>query len=132
MFFKAEGVCPQCKQKGDSVNTDTLKIHIKDLSKIENFTYHFCKTPDCHTIYFSVANSFLKDDVNKEIGVKSYSSQNANICYCFNYTKENIKKDSFKEKTKKLKIAGCNCSFRNPQGKCCTADFKKFVKEKFG
>ena len=131
MFFKVPGICPECRQKGNEVNYDTVKVHIKDLSKLGEHAYFFCKTPDCHTIYFSVENSFLNDDVNKEIGIKSYASENANICYCFNYTKSNITKDSLEEKKAKLKKAGCNCSFRNPQGKCCTADFKAFIKERF-
>ncbi|BDY12896.1 hypothetical protein [Hydrogenimonas cancrithermarum] len=129
--FKAPGICPRCKGKGSGVKKETMAVHVKDLSKLDDAEYFFCRTPECEVVYFSLENEFLHDEMIREIGVKSYSSEDACICYCFGYTKGNITPDSFEARNAKTKTAGCNCSLRNPQGKCCTQDFKVFTERKF-
>ena len=130
--FKAPGVCPQCKAKAETVPRDTVAMHVKDLSLLDDSEYYFCKTPDCPVVYFSLTQEFLHDALIREIGIKSYSSDDACICYCFSYTKGNITPTSFAERNEKTKTAGCNCRLRNPSGKCCTHDFKAFSEQKFG
>ncbi|WP_456450977.1 hypothetical protein [Hydrogenimonas sp.] len=130
--FKAPGVCPRCKAKAEPVGRETVAVHVKDLSRLKEGDYHFCKTPECEVVYFSLDHEFLHDELIREIGIKSYSSDEACICYCFSYAKGAITPDSFEERNEKVKTAGCNCALRNPSGKCCTQDFKALTEAKFG
>ncbi|WP_200763373.1 hypothetical protein [Nitrosophilus alvini] len=133
MFFIAEDMCPKCKTKGQKVEHETLMCHLKDISKIDKEkNYYFCWNENCENIYFTSAEGLTQEDVIREVGYKASSSENGIICFCFNYTKANIKADSFKEKKLKVKLHGCNCSLRNPSGGCCTSFFKNYVKERFG
>ena len=130
--FKAPGVCPECKATGQRVKRETAAMHVKDLSRLDDSELFFCKSPDCPVVYFSLTREFRHDEMIREIGIKSYSSDDACICYCFTYTKGAIGPDSFAERNEKTKTAGCNCSLRNPSGRCCTQDFKAFSEAKFG
>jgi len=132
MFFITEDICPKCKQKGQKVETEVLMVHLKDISKIKKEkNYYFCWSGECENIYFAIGESLTQKDVIREVGYKDSSSENGIICFCFNYTKANIDENSFEEKKLKVKLHGCNCSLRNPSGRCCTSWFKKYVKERF-
>ena len=62
------------------------------------------------------------------------------ICYCFGYTKDDIKKDLIKNGrsviveriTSEKKVDGCDCVNKNPKGKWCLADVRRVVDELTG
>ena len=59
------------------------------------------------------------------------------ICYCFEYTDEDIKQD-FSINGRSLimekimaenNMGACQCTTKNPKGKWCLADFRRVVNE---
>lgn len=136
---KQNTTCPLCKQKAHAVSDITIKTMIKKdkLKEFSNYDgFNFCKTPDCTTVYFKKEIIINQRHLIKDIGQKVWSKEHK-ICYCFNWTKTNIigklllNKNTnilnqLKEKKKKSK---CNCTEKNPSGKCCSNDIKKIIDE---
>jgi len=61
----------------------------------------------------------------------------ATVCYCFGWTKENIKAEldetgdttALEDIKAKMKNPGCSCEILNPSGGCCLGDVGKVIKE---
>ncbi len=130
MQFLAKGICPICKQKGNTVDKNVLLHHINDISKIKNDAYFTCKSSKCEIIYFSLSHSFTCKELNKEVGIKKFSSPEANMCYCFNIKKKDIDENSISKIKQKMKDITCQCEIRNPFGSCCMSGIKIYLKEK--
>lgn len=124
MLFTIIGICPSCHQKGKSVEQEILFYHIDDISKIVQDNYFFCGSEACKIVYFSSKVHFEYHELNKEVGIKSYSSQDAHLCYCFNIKKKDIDGQTIKSVQSKMASFGCKCTIRNPQGVCCQKDIK--------
>jgi len=62
------------------------------------------------------------------------------ICYCFEYTAEDIKQDYLKNSRstilKKIraekKFGNCQCSVKNPKGRWCLVDVRRVVDKMSG
>lgn len=130
MQFNALGICSTCKKKGKRLDSSVLGYHVSDISKIQNLDYFLCKDPECEVVYFSLQNFFTCRDLNKEVGFKNYSSPEANLCYCFNHKKKDINEHTLSSIEKKMKNIDCKCEIRNPQGSCCMASIKKFIRKR--
>ena len=130
MQFLPIGVCPTCKEKGKKVDRSVLLYHIDDISKIKDKEYFVCKNSKCETVYFNLSSLFTCKELNKEIGVKEFSSSEALVCYCFNHKKGDVDKFTLDEIETKMKEVGCKCEVRNPYAGCCMSGIKKFLKVK--
>lgn len=130
MKFFTEENCPKCREKGTKIDKKVLTYHLDDISKIRDDEYLICKNPECKIIYFALTHSFTCRELNKEVGFKNYSSQQANLCYCYNHKKSDIDENSIKKIQEKMKTIGCKCETRNPIGGCCMASIKKYLKQK--
>ena len=129
MLFLAEK-CPECKKRGQKVETDTMIHHVKDISRMDNSTYFFCDSPDCDVVYYHSNSIFTTDMVNKEIGLKDASGENGILCYCYNYTKASLDDDTLTDKINiRIDNYGERCDIRHPAGRCCLKDIKKIRKE---
>ena len=105
--------------------------HVKDISKIDNVTYSFCSTPECDVVYFHNKQVFTVNMVNKEIGLKISSSDQAVICYCYGYPKSELDDKGLMDKINiRIDNYGSRCDLRHPAGRCCTKDIKKILKER--
>jgi len=131
MVFKAEGICPKCKSKGKQVSKDSMLHHVDDISYIkEQFDYYICKNALCEVVYFNILNEYLYTHLNKEVGYKSFSTSNANICYCYNIKKQDLNEHTIGIIETKMDEYPCACEVRNPYGSCCRKEIKKLMKEK--
>ncbi len=127
MLFFADK-CPSCNLAGHKVSSDTMIHHVKDISRISDAAYYFCSTPECDIVYYSQDDLFTTSMVNKEIGIKSSSSDQALLCYCYNYPKAELVSNSLLDKIKiRIDNFGNRCDLRHPAGRCCMNDIKKIV-----
>ena len=130
--------CPRCHNKAKGVLEKTLNALLTQKTKesfnsLEGFCY--CKTPSCDVIYFRDDTLLYQKDLKVSVGIKE-GAKPANLCYCFEWTKEKIEEeirrygktralDDIKEK---MKDTGCSCEIKNPSGSCCLGDIKKAIK----
>jgi len=129
IFFSDK--CPSCGHKGTKVENDTLIHHVKDISKIADENYSFCHNPQCNIVYFCDKNTFTTSMINKEIGFKDDASNQAAVCFCYNYLKSELYDKSLIDKINiRIDNYGSRCDLRNPTGKCCLKDIKRLQKEK--
>ena len=57
------------------------------------------------------------------------------VCYCFGYTVNDIEQDFVKNERSLIiekiaaekKVGGCDCTNKNPKGRCCLADVRQVV-----
>ncbi len=130
-------ICKSCSRTGSSVNKITLESLLNDDSKHKLIIdqYYFCKNPLCSVVYFANPDSyFYKKDLIVEVSLKE-SRENIPVCYCFGYTKNDIKteiqttgKSTIEAKIKDKVQAGlCSCEIKNPQGKCCLYNIRKAI-----
>jgi hypothetical protein len=104
--------------------------HVKDISKISGRTYSFCSTPECDVVYFHGEKTFTGNMINKEIGLKSSSSDQAAICYCYGYPKSELGDKSLMNKINiRIDNYGSRCDLRHPAGRCCLKDIKKILQD---
>lgn len=130
MQFKAEGQCPKCHTKGKVIALKKMINHVDDLSFIKDrFDYFVCKKSSCENVYFNISNEFTVDQLNKEVGYKQSSSEDANICYCYNIKKSELNEFIFELIEEKMEFFPSSCGIRNPYGKCCLVEIKKVLKE---
>ena len=134
-------LCPACGEKGREVKPITVLSLLTDEAKTRlshTDGFRFCSTPTCKVSYFhpETGERFQLQDVRVRIGQKE-SEPPRPICYCFNYTIEEIEAEVVQEGTSKIpgmiggKCAqGLNrCEESNPQGSCCLGNARKAVKE---
>jgi len=130
MFFFSDK-CPNCNQKGQKVENDTIIHHVKDISKMGDGGYSYCSNPHCDVVYFRDKEIFTTAMINKEIGFKDTSSDFGAVCFCYNYSKLELYNDSLIDKINiRIDTYGSRCDLRNPSGKCCIKQIKQMQKEK--
>lgn len=123
-------ICPMCQQPGKPVETTTLKALLAvSLTELHIAEYHFCPTPDCSTVYFSVGNSqcFSEDQLRERVYQKHPDDPDVFVCYCFRHTIGDIKQNPgvIAGVVQGTKAGLCACDIRNPQGTCCLANVRK-------
>ena len=134
-----ETLCPFCHQKSNIVPSSAVNHFIRDdlkknISSLEGF--RFCDNKICQVVYFKKDITIKQSQIKYSIGIKE-GSKPATICFCFNWTKEKIKKqiDECQNSTALIEIKKnmnnglCNCEVNNPRGKCCMKDIKKTIDE---
>ncbi|WP_042351572.1 putative iron-sulfur cluster-binding metallochaperone [Bacillus massiliigorillae] len=133
-------VCSSCNKKAKSVKLITLKSMLvpsalETLNAEEN--YFFCSTKDCDVVYFNTNDKkYLTSDI-KEVVHQKDDSLSTPICYCFGWTKENIKYYLENELSpnplahirENIQEKRCGCEVNNPQGSCCLGNVTKYIKE---
>ena len=89
--------CPECGQKGKSVEVQTVKSMISiTLREVKNDSYRFCCTGTCPVVYFGVENNrvFTIADVRERVYQKEPKTEDVLICYCFNHSVSEIRSAS--------------------------------------
>jgi len=136
---KGKVACTRCNEKAKHVLGKTLNALLTDhtkakLSYMDGFYY--CKNPSCKTIYFRDEEILIQEDISVIVGIKDGASPST-LCYCFEWTKEKIKKElqetgnttALEDIKAKMENPGCSCEVLNPSGGCCLADISKAIKE---
>lgn len=138
---KAEGICPVCMHKGQSVKNITVKSIVKNsmLSKVEEQDYFLCINPNCDNVYFNndLMQSFGKNDVKVGIWFKE-KDHDRFICYCSTVTAKEIEKQVLGDNKARtvqdiIRLTGAmsnsKCPTTNPSGKCCHKAIQEVIDE---
>jgi len=105
--------------------------HVKDISKISDATYYYCNSPSCDIVYFNNSEVFNTSMLNKEVGLKDSSSQQALVCYCYNYAKSSLDSVGLAQKIEiRMNNYGSRCDTRHPAGECCLPAIKEIIHKK--
>ncbi|MGH2569125.1 MAG: putative iron-sulfur cluster-binding metallochaperone [Bacteroidota bacterium] len=132
--------CPVSKTTSRKVQHRTVEHLVKPEKRalIADVQYYFCAEPTCNVVYFSTQDStaFTKADILVKVFSKD-SSDDVNVCYCFDWTRGKIKEQINKtgrstasvEIAKEVKAGRCLCDVKNPKGECCLGDVNRVVKE---
>lgn len=119
-------MCPVNGKVYKSVSATTILHHIE---KPWNWSakeqgYYFCDDPDCDVVYFGEDGSIItKNSLRTDVGIKENEADSM-VCYCFGVSKAASTNPSIKEfVVTKTKEQLCECSTRNPSGRCCLKDF---------
>jgi len=104
--------------------------HIKEVWRysFRDETYYFCRTPDCHVVYFTESGECLnKASIRTRIGIKE-NDESGLICFCFGVSKAIATTDREAKDfvVKQTMGSTCACETANPSGRCCLKDFPKF------
>ncbi len=99
-------------------------------------SYSFCRTPDCDVVYFAGQAVFNRPDLKVRVGIKE-TADPIPLCYCFGYTREDIRRDIETSKSAaipekiKAEIQGgfCACEVKNPSGTCCLGDITRAIQK---
>ena len=132
-------VCPQCREKGKSVDIRTLKSLLRPeaMRRLDPAgRYQFCRTPGCPIVYFHPSAAFSKDDLTVEVFQKEASDATP-VCYCFGFDRKGIIEDVRRNGKSTIihqikqyvKEGKCACDLRNPQGSCCLGNIAGVIKE---
>lgn len=131
------GVCPSCGKQGKTVSVLTVKSLVLDHTRVSaSSLYSFCRTPTCDVVYFGAEDVFEKKEVKVRVGVKE-TEDPIPLCYCFGYTRENIRHDNAGKTNStmlekiKAEIEGgfCACEVKNPCGTCCLGEITRAIQE---
>ncbi|WP_100332940.1 putative iron-sulfur cluster-binding metallochaperone [Bacillus xiapuensis] len=133
------GACPSCNNKAKNVKLITLKSLLKPtaLETLNaNVNHYFCLSKECDVVYFDADNKkYLTSDIKVAVHQKD-DYVITPICYCFDWTKEKIKKYVKQELSpnpiehirENIKENRCGCEVNNPQGSCCLGNVTKYIK----
>jgi hypothetical protein len=108
------------------------------ISTLKDTTYHFCATPTCDVVYFSVepTQTYSKADIRVRVGLKE-TEDSVQVCYCFDYTERMIAEEIDRTGTtliperirQEVQADTCECETKNPQGTCCLGNIGRAVKK---
>ncbi len=131
------GACPQCGQKGKSVQHVTLQsLLLVDLRLLQADAYRFCRTPGCPVAYFAADGSetFTVEQVRVPI-LQKQPATTTPVCYCFKWTPTRIRDELvltgassvIDQINAGIKAGLCACEITNPQGSCCLGNVRAAV-----
>lgn len=119
--------CPGHGGDCSGVPYKTVLHHISEpwSLQLKDQAWYFCDNADCDVVYFALDDTVInKDRLRTRLGVKD-KSDDAPVCYCFGVTRSQALSDSTIREyvVEKTRNKLCDCSTRNPSGRCCLKDF---------
>jgi hypothetical protein len=135
-----EKQCPQCRQQGRLVDTQTVKAMLRvSLHALRSNSYYFCRTEGCDVVYFAADGEqiFAEGELRERVYQKHPHDEVILICYCFQHTPRSIRDEwrqtgestVFDTITAGTQTGHCACDIRNPQGACCLGNVRRFVQQ---
>jgi len=127
-------LCPSCQKKGRAVEFKTLQSLLKptSLRRCLPDEFHFCQSPDCPVVYFSLSNHFETADLQVAVFQKSTDTDTP-VCYCFGFLKGDLTGAAGASIPKIIqayvKNKQCACEVRNPQGRCCLGNVQHLLQK---
>ena len=129
--------CPECGERGRSVDRITLKALLRPraLMEITASAYLFCPTATCEVVYFAPSSIFRRQDVVVPVFQKEPEGGRT-VCYCFAITESDLRREidqagtstAAERITALVKADRCACEVKNPQGTCCLGNVTTVVK----
>jgi hypothetical protein len=127
--------CPQCRSKGKSVGTETVKAMLNiSLEAIRASSYYFCPTETCPVVYFAADSQqvFTEAELRERVHQKAPLADDVFVCYCFHHTRKSLRDEicttghstAVESINAGIRSGLCACDIRNPQGSCCLGNVK--------
>jgi hypothetical protein len=119
--------CPLNHREYRQVPVKTVLHHIRHPweQSLDLQSFYFCDDPDCDAVYFDAEDNIIRtSELRSGVGIKQNRAA-ATLCYCFDITFEQASLNAGLKKYVIDRTANgmCECSTRNPSGKCCLKDF---------
>ncbi len=88
----------------------------------------------CEVVYFGAFGQLVTlSELRVRPGLKNGGEL---LCYCLQFRKQDLQLEApgaaskvLEQITALVKAGGCACEVRNPSGKCCLRDVRKFARE---
>ena len=126
--------CPSCGRQGRPVSRATVGALARlevEASRLAAKHYQFCKTPTCPVVYFAPESVRIeRDDVRVGVHQKD-NGPGVPLCYCFGYTRARLVgegKGAVAFVGAEVKARRCACDVKNPSGRCCLGDLRRFLR----
>ncbi len=125
--------CPSCGQQGRPVSRATVgalaRLEVEP-PRLAAKHYRFCETPTCPVVYFAPEGVRIeRDDVRVAVHQKD-NGPGVPLCYCFGYTRARLVGEgngAFAFVGAEVKARRCACDVKNPSGRCCLGDLRRFL-----
>lgn len=119
--------CPLDHAVCHQVDYKTVLQHIKSpwLHDMTDQAYYFCSEPDCDAVYFDQKGQvFVTEQLRTPVWQKTNNPDDP-VCYCFGVSlKQAANEPALRQFViEKTRSGLCDCSSRNPSGRCCLKDF---------
>jgi len=129
-----EGRCPSCREPGRPVSRTTvgalarLEVEARDLAVR---AYRFCETPTCPLVYFAPEGVRIERDHVRVAVHQKDDGRDVPLCYCFGYTRARLAREreaAVAFVSAEVKARRCACDVKNPSGRCCLGDLRRFLR----
>ena len=130
----SEATCPACRRPGRSVSRATvgalarLEVEARDLAAR---AYRFCETPICSVVYYSVDGSRIEREAVRVPVHQKDEASDVPLCYCFGITRARLARERdavVAFVNGEVKTGRCACDVKNPSGRCCLGDLRRFLR----
>ena len=126
-----------CRHHGRAVARATVGALVRlevDAARLAAKNFRFCATPDCPVVYVSSTGAGIdRDEVRVSVHQKDEGS-GVPICYCFGHTRQRLAREgeaAVAFVTAEVKAGRCACDLKNPSGRCCLGDLRRFLRAPF-
>jgi hypothetical protein len=112
----------------------TLEVPARSLAREH---YRYCSTPDCPVVYYGDDGVVLHQaDVRVRVNAKD-PGPDVPLCYCFGHTRRSIANaiatrgnpTASAVIAREIKAGHCACEVKNPSGRCCLGEVRRYEKE---
>ncbi len=130
----AKLICPSCHREGHPVSRATVSALVRsevDAARLAACDFRFCQTPTCSVVYYSGNHSRIeRDEVRVAVHQKDEASD-VPLCYCFGVSKARLVREReavVAFVNAEVKAGRCACDVKNPSGRCCLGDLRRFLR----
>ncbi len=125
---RLELACPQCGDKGRTVNNVTVASLVAAArnDEVGADDYNLCLRPDCEIVYYTADRRFRTGDMAVRIAFKDPAGP-VTVCYCHRLSEDdvihemrtNVAARSFEEVSDIFGMKDCSCERHHPFGGNC-------------
>jgi hypothetical protein len=129
---RARPVCPLSGATGRHVPWRTVAALTAVPPAVEQ-EFWLCPDPECDVVYFGAEGRLVMlSELRVRPGMKNGGEL---LCYCLQFRKQDLQAEDptaparIPQQIEALVKAGeCSCEVRNPSGRCCLGEVRKFVR----
>jgi Zinc binding domain len=130
--------CPTCGRPGRSVSRATVGALARLEVEAQNLAaraYRFCDTPTCPVVYFAPEGVRIERDEVRVAVQQKDDGADVPLCYCFGYTRARLTRErdaAVAFISAEITARRCACDVKNPSGRCCLGDLRRFLRAPSG
>ncbi len=84
-----------------------------------------CENPDCDQVYVNEHQQLSQAQL-RDLPAGKQADEHALVCFCFGVTRAQATEPAVREFVVQMtRNNRCDCTIRNPAGRCCLKDFPK-------